>query len=153
MGKNRTRNRTSVRNKAIVGMILFIAVAIALAAFFYLGDLRRACTPVPDRDQRSYNTSMELFGRANEAFSSRNYPVANDLLDLAILSLGNSYATPSSVDDSGMVLLAARKEVARSDFQMAARMKQGALNTRLSLFRKKTEMARRCQAVLKRVSQ
>lgn len=143
----------SVRNRLIIWIVLFLALAIGLAVFLYLGDLRRACTLMPDSDQRGYNTSMGLFGRANEAFSSRNYPVANDLLDLAILSLGSSYATASSVDDTGMVLLAAKNEVARADFQMAARMKQGVLNTRLSLFRQKADIARRCQSLLKRVIQ
>jgi hypothetical protein len=108
---------------------------------------------VPASDQKSYDTSIELLGRANEAFSAHNYPVASDLLDLAILSLGSSYATPSPTDDTGAVLLAARNEAARSDFQMAARMKQGALNTRLALFRKKADFAQRCHSVLKRVNQ
>lgn len=143
----------SVRNKAIAGIVVFLALAIGLAVFLDVGGLRRACTPVPDRDRHSYDTSMELSARANEAVTSRNYPVANDLLDLALLSLGSSYAAGSTFDDTGMMLVAAKTEVARANFQLAARMKQDVLNTRLSLFRKKADMAGRCQSVLKRVIQ
>jgi hypothetical protein len=135
----------------IAGTIVFLALAIGLAVFLDVGGLRRACMSVPDGDRRNYDTSMALSGRANEAFAARHYSVANDLLDLALLSLG--YAAGSAVDDTGAMLVAANIEVAKSNFQLAARMKRDVLNTRLSLYRKKTDIAWRCQSVLKRVIQ
>jgi hypothetical protein len=143
----------SVRNKVIAGTVVILALAIGLAVFVDVGGLRRACMSVPDRDRNNYDTSMALSGRANEAFASRHYSVANDLLDLALLSLGDSYAAGSAVDDTGTMLVAAKTEVAKSNFQLAARMKQDVLNTRLSVYRKKTDIARRCQSVVKRVIQ
>src|SRR5438874_6545295 len=137
----------SARGKVITGVVLFLALAIALALFLDVGGLRRACTSAPD--QRSYDTAMALFGRANEAFSRGNYSVANDSLDLALLSLGNE----SAVDDSDAILLAAKSEVAKSNFQLAARMKRDVLNARLSLYRKKADFTRHCRAVLKRLIQ
>src|SRR5882757_6172254 len=106
----------SVRNKAIAGTVVFLALAIGLAVFLDVGGLRRACMSVPDRDRQNYDTSMALAGRANEAFASRHYSVANDLLDLALLSLG--YAAGSAVDDTGTMLVVAKTEVAKSNFQL-----------------------------------
>jgi hypothetical protein len=137
----------------IAGTVVFLLLAISLAVFLDVGGLRRACMSVPDTDRNSYDTSMALSGRANEAFASRHYSVANDLLDLALLSLGNFYAAGSAVDDTGTMLVAAKIEVAQANFQLASRMKRDVLNTRLSLYRKKTDIARRCQSVLRRVIQ
>ncbi|HYS45123.1 MAG TPA: hypothetical protein VEM35_01715 [Rhizomicrobium sp.] len=136
----------SAQGKVITGIVLFLALAIALALFLDVGGLRRACTSAPD--QRSYDTGMALFGRANEAFSRGNYSVANDSLDLALLSLADG----SAVDDDA-ILLAAKNEVARSNFQLAARMKRDVLNARLSQYRKKADFTRHCRAVLKRLIQ
>jgi hypothetical protein len=143
----------SVRSWLIVGTILFLAAAICLAIVLDVGNFRKACLATPGADRISYESAMELSGRAAGALKSRDFPVASDMLDMAIAKLGNSYQIGLTSDDTGMVILAAKDAVARSDFELAAQMKKNALDTRLIMFRKKARIGRGCYSLSKRFSQ
>jgi hypothetical protein len=54
-------------------------------------------------------------------------------------------------DDTGMALEAGRAEAKRSEFQLAAQIKQSAMATRLSSFRRKQHLSERCRAILAKV--
>lgn len=140
----------SVRRKIVVASLLGL-VLIAGSAFFWGRDsLEQACTPVPDADQKHYAVAMSLYTRANAAATASNFSVANDLLDLAIVEF---WVVPveGGADDTGMLLAAAQAAAAKAEFQMAVQMKKSVLDTRLSAFRHKRQLAGRCQSVVKQL--
>jgi hypothetical protein len=141
----------SIKNKAIAGGVVVIVLAIAGAVLLKAGQLSRACTAVTEADQRNYDAARDAFERANMALSSRNYSTANDLMDMAISNLGYAYGAEPGQDDTDTVMAAARDVVARSDFQLAAHMKQDVVRARFAQFQKKASIAHRCHSVLKKI--
>jgi hypothetical protein len=140
------------RGGLIVGLVVFVVVAIAIVQFPRARVWVAACRAVPQAEQKSYDDAMELSARADSAISAGTYSTASDLLDVAVLRLGNAYVTPLvATDDTDLVLQAGGDKASRFDFRLAARMKQGALHTRLSMFRRKAHVSERCHALLRRI--
>jgi hypothetical protein len=140
------------RTKVITGFAIFLVVAVGLALFYRERRLMAACKPVSFVEETKFRAAADYADQANKAISSRNYSTASDLIDMAIKSLGNAYQLPGEErDDTEMTLEAGKAETARSEFQLAVRMKQSAIQTRLSMFRRKQHLSQRCQSVLGRI--
>jgi hypothetical protein len=140
------------RGGVFVGLVVFVAAAIAIVQFPHVRVWSAACRAVPEAERKSYDDAMELSARADSAVTAGNYSSASDLLDVAVSRLGNAYVTVSAAtDDTDLVLQAGRDKSSHFDFQLAARMKQSALHTRLSMFRSKADISARCHALLRRI--
>jgi hypothetical protein len=140
----------SVRGKVIAGAAILLAGAIGLAVLLDAGGWREVCQPVSSSEQDDDKSAAQLSARAAGAIATRNYAVANDILDLALSELGNSYQTELSSDDTGMVLSAAKDAAARHELQVAAQLKKSVLEARLVMSRKKAHIARGCASVFNR---
>jgi hypothetical protein len=136
------------RSGVFAGLVVFVVAAIAIVEFPRARVWIAACRAVPEAEQKSYDDAVELSARADSAISAGTYSTASDLLDVAVSRLGNAYVTPlAATDDTDLVIEAGRDKASRFDFQLAARMKQGALHTRLSMFRRKAHVSERCHAL------
>ena len=139
------------RSIVIAGLVVFVVAAIAVVQFPHIRVWIAACRAVPQADQARYDAAMGLSARANGAISSGNYSTASDLLDMAVARLGTVYENTGAADDTGMILQAGRDKATHFDFKLAARMKQSALQTRLSMFRRKAHVSARCHGLLAKV--
>ena len=139
------------RSVVIAGLVVFVVAAIAVVQFPHVKVWIAACRAIPQADQARYDAAMGLSARANGAISSGNYSTASDFLDMAVARLGNVYENTGSEDDTGLILQAGRDKATRFDFKLAARMKQSALQTRLSMFRRKAHVSARCHSLLSKV--
>jgi hypothetical protein len=135
----------------IAGLVVLVIAALGAARFHEVRDVIAGCRDVPGAGHGQYDAAVDLSMRANSAISSGNYSSANDLLDMAISKLGHAYETGLSMDDTGLILQAGQDKASHLDFKLAAQMKQSALQTRLSMFRKKAHVSDRCHALLRRV--
>ena len=139
------------RGVVIAGLVVLVVAALGATRFHDVREVIAGCRAVPAADQGQYDAAMDLSARANSAISSGNYSSASDLLDLASSKLGHAYETDLLVDDTGLILQAGQDKASHFDFKLAARMKQSALQTRLSMFRRKAHVSQRCHALLQRV--
>jgi hypothetical protein len=140
------------RTKLIAGFALVAVLVIGLALLYHERRLVAACRAVPQADDAQFRVAEDLFNQGNRAFSSRNYSTANDLFDMAASKLGDVYRMAGAgQDDTGLALEAGRAEANRSEFQLAAQIKQSAMAARLSSFRRKQHLSERCHAILAKV--
>lgn len=140
------------RTKLIAGLAVFFVMAVGFALLYRERHLMAACRPLSFAEDTQYRAAADLADQANRAISSRNYSTASDLIDMAISKLGNAYQLPgNSHDDTDMTLEAGKVEMARSEFQLAVRMKQSAIEQRLSMFRRKQHLSERCQSILGKI--
>ncbi len=138
-----------MRAKAIAVLAVIIVLVGGLALAYHERQLLAACRTLPQADDAQYDAAEEAFGLASKAYNAHSYSTASDLFDMAASKLGNIYQMAGAgPDDTAETLEAARAEAARSDFQLAAQIKQGALQTRLSLYRRKQHLSQRCHAIL-----
>jgi len=141
----------TLRRGIIAGFAVFIALAAGAALFLRESPWIRACRAVPDADQARYASALELYGQASSAISAGNFSTASDILDLGNSKLGNSYQTHPAPDDTAIIFQAGENEASHSDFKQAARMKQEAMQTRLSMLRRKSYLSGRCRSILKMI--
>ena len=140
------------RTKLIAGFAVFFVLAVGLALLYRERRLVAACQSVPFADEARYRAARDLTSQANNALSSRNYSIANDLFDMAAVKLGDTYRMAGAgEDDTGMALEAGRAESARGEFQLAARMKQSAMQSRLSMFYSRQHLSERCHDMLAKI--
>ena len=139
----------SIWTKIVTGCAILVLLAAGLAFWMDLYGVRRGCF-APGPDQAAYESARDLYGRAGSAISARNYIAANDMLDLALLRLGNAYQLGRGEDETSETVLAANAAVRQSEFQIAAQMKQGALEHRLYLFQRKTRLSDLCRSIARR---
>lgn len=140
------------RTKLIVGIAVVAVVVAGLALLYRERRLVAACRTVPQADDAQFRVAEDMFNQGNGAFSARNYSTASDLFDMAAAKLGDVYqmAGPGQ-DDTGMALEAGRAEAKRSEFQLAAQIKQSAMAARLSSFRRKQHLSERCHGILAKI--
>ena len=140
------------RTKLIAGFAVFFVIAVGLALLYRERRLVVACQPLSFAEETQYRAASDFAGQAGKAISSRNYSTASDLIDMAISRLGDSYQLPGGErDDTEMTLEAGKAEMARSEFQLAVRMKQSVIQTRLSMYRRKQHLSERCQGILGKI--
>jgi hypothetical protein len=135
--------------KVIAGGVLIGLIAAGLAFGMDLYGVRRGCF-AGALDQADYEAARDSYVRASSAMSSRNYAAANDMLDMALSRLGDSYRLGRAEDETGELVSAAKSAAARSEFQIAASMKREAMGRRLYLFQRKTRLSGLCHAIAKR---
>ena len=139
------------RSGVIAGLVVLVMAALGASRFHKVREAIVGCRTVSAADQSQYDAAMDFSARANSAISSGNYSSASDLLDMAISKLGQAYETGLLADDTGLILQAGQDKASHLDFKLAARMKQSALQARLSMFRRKAHVSERCHALLRRV--
>ena len=139
----------SVWTKVIAGGVVLGLLAAGIAFGMDLYGIRRGCFAGP-LEQADYESARDSYIQAGRAMSSRNYPAANDMLDMALSRLGDSYHLGRAEDETGELVSAAKSAAARSEFQIAASMKREATGRRLYLFQRKTRLAGVCHAIAKR---
>jgi hypothetical protein len=135
--------------KVIAGCVLLGLLAAGLAFGMDLYGVRRGCF-AGALDQADYEAARDSYVRASGAMSSRNYAAANDMLDMALSRLGDSYRLGRAEDETGELVAAAKSAEARSEFQIAASMKREAMGRRLYLFQRKTRLSGLCHAIARR---
>ncbi|HEX4636232.1 MAG TPA: hypothetical protein VH189_08625 [Rhizomicrobium sp.] len=136
----------SIWAKMVAGGVLLALLGAGLAFWMDLYGIRRGCL-ASSLDQARFESARDLYDQANRAVASRNYAAANDMLDLALNRLGDSYQPGRAEDETGELLTAAKAAKARSEFQVAARVKLEAMGRRVSLFQRKTRLAGLCRKV------
>jgi hypothetical protein len=140
------------RSKVILGAAAFAVLATGLALLTRERYLVAACRTAPQAGDAQYRAAEDMFSQGNKAFSGRNYSTASDLFDMAASKLGDVYQmTGAGQDDTGMALAAGRVAAARSEFQLAAQIKQSAMATRLANFRRKQHLSGRCHGMLAKI--
>jgi len=139
------------RGGVVAGLVVLVVAALVAPRFHQIKEVVAACRTAPAADQGQYDAAIDLSARANSAIASGNYSSANDLMDLAISKLGRAYEMGSTEDDTGLILQVGQDKASHLDFTLAARMKQSALQTRLSMFRRKADVSERCHVLLRRV--
>ena len=141
----------SIWAKLLSVCVLLGLLVVALAFWMDLYGIRRGCF-ASRLDQARYQSAQSLASEANGAIASKNYAAANDMLDLALSRLGDTYQLGRAADETGEAVLAAKSAAARGEFQIAARIKSDVMVRRLGLFQRKTHLSGLCQAVRKRWS-
>ena len=141
----------SIWAKMLMGGAILAVLAVGLAFWMDLYGIRRGCF-ASSLDQAAYESARELYGRAGSAITARNYVAANDMQNLALSRLGDAYRLGRAADETDEMVTAAKAAVAQSEFQIAAQMKQGALEQRLYQFQRKTRLAGLCHDIAKRWS-
>jgi len=139
----------SVWTKVIAGGIVLGLLAAGIAFGMDLYGIRRGCFAGP-LGQADYEAAQDSYARANSAISSRNYAAANDMLDMALSRLGDSYQLGRAEDETVELVSAAKAAAARSEFQIATEMKREAMGRRLYLFQRKTRLSSVCHAIARR---
>lgn len=79
-----------------------------------------------------------LMRQADAASAKQDWVAANDAWLKGLNTLGDRYASPDAVDDTGMRLVAAEAEERRGNLNTAATIRQRVLQTRLDLWRSGT---------------
>jgi hypothetical protein len=140
------------RTKLIAGFAIFAVLAAGLALLYHERRLVAACRTAPQADDAQFRVAEDMFNQGNKAFSARSYSTASDLFDMAAAKLGDVYQMAGGgEDDTGMALEAGRAEAKRSEFQLAAQIKQNVMAVRLSSFRRKQHLSERCHAILAKI--
>jgi len=141
----------SIWAKILMGGAILVLLAAGLAFWMDLYGVRRGCF-ASGLDQAAYESAHDLYGRAGSAIAARNYVAANDMLDLGLSRLGDSYRLGRADDETDEMVMAAKSAARQSEFQIAAQMKQGALEQRLYQFQRKTRLSGLCRSIAKRWS-
>jgi hypothetical protein len=139
----------SVWTKLLAGIVVLGIAAAGLAFAMDVYGIRRGCF-ASGLDQAIYESARDSYVRANSAISSRNYAAANDMLDIALSRLGDSYRLGRAEDETVELVSAAKAAAARSEFQIATEMKREAMGRRLYLFQRKTRLSGLCHDIAKR---
>ena len=129
---------------AVVLLAAAGALAVAMVLVLDVNGIRRGCL-ARNLNRDAYRTAADLRDQARRAIASRNYTSANDMLDLALSKLGDSYRLGYHPDNSEEALLAAKSAVARSEVKIATEFKSGALNARLGQFENKARIWEYCR--------
>lgn len=95
-------------------------------------------------DEHPMSNSQELTQRiesllqaADQAIQRTELKAANDLLKQALEELGDRYARPDTIDESGMRLVLAAAEEKKGELSKAANLRRGVLTRRLAALREK----------------
>lgn len=139
----------SIWAKIVTGCAVLVLLAAGLAFWMDLYGVRRGCF-ASGLDQAAYESARDLYGRAGNAIAARNYVAANDMQDMALSRLGDAYRLGRGDDETDEMVSAARSAARQSEFQIAAQMKQGALEQRLYQFQRKTRLSGLCRSVARR---
>ena len=139
----------SIWTRILAGGVVLVLLAAGLAFWMDLYGIRRGCF-ASQLDQANYQSARELYAQAGGAVASRNYGTANDMLNLALSKLGDSYQLGRAEDETDELVTAAKAAALRSEFQIAAQMKLEAMSRRLYLFQRKTRLSGLCHAIAKR---
>ena len=139
----------SIWTKILAGLVLAALLVGGLAFWMDLYGIRRGCFAGP-LDQVRYQSALDLYSKGNEAVGSHRYAAANDMLDMALSTLGDSYRLGRGADETSEMVTAAKAAAARSEFEIAARLKIEAMSRRVWLFQRKTRLSGLCRAVAKR---
>ena len=95
----------------------------------------QACAPSRCVKDERYRLAQIDLEQGNKALGSKDFQKASEEYLKGISKLGNSYRLPpTTLDDSGMHLLAALDEDQRGEFFYAAEDRQGVLAGRLSMY-------------------
>src|ERR1043165_571984 len=113
----------SIWVKILLAGVLLAFLAAGVGFWMDLYGIRRGCF-ASQLDQARYQAAWDLYSKANTAIGSRNYAAANDMLDMALTQLGDTYRLGRGADETEEVVTAAKAAAARSEFEIAARMKQ-----------------------------
>jgi len=139
----------SIWAKLLGACVVLGLLIVALAFWMDLYGVRRGCF-AGSLDQADYQAARDYYAQAGSAISSHNYGAANDMLDIALSKLGDAYQLGRAQDETDDLVVAAKAAVQRSEFKLAAGMKQEALSHRLYLFQRKTRLSGLCHAIAKR---
>jgi hypothetical protein len=139
----------SIWTKILAGVVLLGLIGAGIAFWMDLYGVRRGCFAT-GLDQAQYQSARDLYVRANRAVAARNFIAASDLLDMALIRLGDSYRLGRAADDTGEVVFAAKAAAARTEFEIAARLKLEVMNRRLYQFQRKTRLSGLCRDVARR---
>ena len=139
----------SIWVRTLVGGLLLAVLAAGVGYWMDLYGIRRGCF-ASQLDQARYQSAFDLYSKANSAIGSRNYAAANDMLDIALSRLGDTYQLGRGADETEEAVAAAKAAAARSEFEIAARMKLDVMNRRTWLFQRKTRLSKLCHAVARR---
>lgn len=139
----------SIWVRVSIGAFLLALLAAGVGFWMDLYGIRRGCF-ASQLDQARYQAAFDLYSKANTAIGSRNYAAANDMLDMALSQLGDTYRLGRGADETEEVVTAAKAAAARSEFEIAARMKQDVMSRRTWLFQRKTRLSKLCHAVARR---
>jgi len=139
----------SIWVRVLIGGFLLALLAAGVGFWMDLYGIRRGCF-ASRLDQARYQAAFDWYSKANTAIGSRNYAAANDMLDMALSQLGDTYRLGRGADETEEVVTAAKAAAARSEFEIAARMKQDVMNRRSWLFQRKTRLSKLCHAVARR---
>jgi len=139
----------SIWVKILLGILVLGLLVGGLAFWMDLYGIRRGCF-AGQMDQARYQSAWDLYAKANNAVGSHNYAVANDMLDMALSRLGDSYQLGRGADETGEMVTAAKAASSRSEFEVAARLKLEAMSRRTWLFQRKTRLAGLCHAIKRR---
>ena len=88
------------------------------------------------------NEVEALIKAAGQAIEKQELPLANDLLKRGLDRLGDSYAEPDGIDDSGQKLVAATVLEREGNLQSAVLIRYRILSERLIILRRRLKMAR-----------
>src|SRR5258705_1247820 len=122
----------SIWVKILIGGALLALLAAGLGFWMDLYGIRRGCF-ASQLDRARIQSAGDLDARANTAIGAHHYAEANGLLDRALFVLGDTYQLGRAADETVEVLEAAKSAVARSEFEIAARMKLDAMGRRVWL--------------------
>jgi len=133
--------------RLLLGVVLFAVLLVGLGFWMDVYGIRRGCL-APRFEQVNYQAAQDLAARANTAMSSRNYAAANDMLDLALVRLGENYQLERAAHDTGEAVAAAKAATARAEFQIAARIKAEVVTRRLALLQRKVHLSELCRDLI-----
>jgi hypothetical protein len=139
----------SIWTRILAGGVVLVLLVAGLAFWMDLYGIRRGCF-ASGLDQAGYESARQLYGEAGGAIASHNYGPANDMLNLALSKLGDSYQLGRAEDETDELVIAAKAAALRNEFQIAAQMKMEAMNRRLYLFQRKTRLSGLCHAIARR---
>ena len=83
-----------------------------------------------------YDAVRRTLAEANRAQSANELEQAGAFLDKAIAALGSDYASPKTIDDTGMKLTLANAEARSGKLAVAVTLKKRVLESRLEMYRK-----------------
>jgi hypothetical protein len=138
----------SIWVKILVGgpLLGLLAAGVGFAMDVY--GIRRGCF-ASQLDQARYQSALDLYYKANDAIGSRNYAAANDMLDMALSNLGDSYLIGRHADETQEVVAAGKAAAVRGEFEIASRLKLEAMGRRVYNFQRKTRLSQVCREVAK----
>ncbi len=125
-------------------MLFFLSLSVDQNAIEWIPSLYRQNKVVMCQAHSSYNDAVAEQLRGDTAFAAKRFLSANQHYSHAIALIGtNSVSTPGSVtiDDTGLMLVAADDAFRKRKYSVAAQLRKTVLETRLDLFRK----ARKCK--------